>query len=80
MTTIQQKAQVLEDYEEWRQERTLEGIDLSAGAYKEYLENEENQRIVVGLRGILNSLDTDSHEVRLARIAQLFTEPKEIPA
>lgn len=81
MTSITDKLQAIDDFREWREERTLAGIDVSVEAYEAHLEDRQNAEIVSRLRAIIAWTErcagddaTTSDSDAIERIADVLTE------
>lgn len=77
MASISQRLDVLHEYEAWKQEITLMGVDTSLEAYEGHLQHEENGRLVNGVRNALDGRVVLTEHERYDLIVALLTEPKE---
>lgn len=87
--TAQQEAEVLERYFEWRQERIVEGVDITTAAYREHLYNQEVRETLAEIGRMARDLgiqidkgDADDRDLDAFRrsILALIPEPKEVAA
>jgi predicted Ser/Thr protein kinase len=78
MTTIQEQAQVLNEYGAWIEEKTLEGLNVSVEAYLEELEQEENATKLRAIEILAGVSDPDTFRAKTLFILGIKEAPNEL--